>query len=170
VTGALALGLGASALWIAILLWSDARPGLRLWPPRQGSWFTAVWAWGLTILIYVGLIRAGTAEWNAVGLPAALRWGAGGALSVSGSVLQGRGLGDLGLKGTSGWRVAPVRTGVYARFDHPQYLGQIAALAGIALISGTLWGWLIVVAACAALLYAGRVETRFLAAGDRPDD
>jgi protein-S-isoprenylcysteine O-methyltransferase Ste14 len=162
-SNALSLGLGASALWIAILLWSDRQPHRRLWPPLRGTWITALWAWGLTVLIYVGLIRACTADWNPLDLPVWLRWGLGAGLSTVGSVIQTQGMIALGLRGTSGWSKTLVTTGVQARWRHPQYLGQIMTLVGIALFAGTIWGWLVVAAGSAALVYAARVEDRFLA-------
>ncbi|MBD3678078.1 MAG: hypothetical protein HUJ27_06695 [Rhodobacteraceae bacterium] len=163
-SGPLALGLGAALMWILILLWSDARPAQRFWPPNRGNVFTAAWAWVLTILIYVGLIRTASADWNALDLPMGLRWGLGGTFSVVGSVIQSWGTLALGLKGTSGWHVGLVHQGPYARMRHPQYAGQIGMLMGVALISGTDIGWMIVALATVALVMAARVEDRFLAA------
>lgn len=160
---ALTLGLGASFIWIAVLYWSDRQPTRRLWPPHQGHWFTALWAWGLTIAIYVGLIRTATSDWNALGLPAWLRWGLGGGISTLGSIIQTQGIAAIGLRGTSGWTERLVASGVHARWRHPQYLGQIATLIGIALFAGTISGWLVVVTGSFALIYAARVEDRFLA-------
>ena len=161
-TQALIIGIGASALWLAILVWSDARPDRRLWPPARGSWLTAIWAWGLTILIYIGLIRTCTAEWNPLNLPTWLRWGLGGGLSTWGSIVQTRGIAAIGLKGTSGWSDQLVTSGVHARWRHPQYVGQIATLVGIAIFAGTVVGWVVVATGTAALIYAAWVEDRFL--------
>lgn len=160
---AISLGTGASLLWLAILAWSDARPDARLWPPKHGNWVTGAWAWGLTILIYVGLIRACTADWNPLELPTWLRWGLGGGLSTWGSIVQSRGIAAIGLKGTSGWTERLVTTGVHDRWRHPQYAGQIATLVGIAIFAGTVLGWIVVAAGSLALVYAARVEDRFLA-------
>ncbi len=160
----LAIGLLAAAAWIALLKWSDANPEKRLWPPRHGSWGTAAWAWGLTILIYVGLIRVAAIDFNVLGLPAWLRWGVGGGISLVGSAVQTWGASNLGLKGTSGWPVGLVTNGAYARLRHPQYLGQIATLIGIAIFAGSLLAWPVALAGSAALVYAARVEGRHLAA------
>lgn len=161
----LTLSLGASALWILLLAWSDARPAARVWPPRTGNWGTAAWAWGLTTLIYIGLIRTATEDWNAADLPAWLRWGVGGVgLTVAATWIQGRGITDLGLKGTSGWDVGLVTTGGFARRRHPQYAGQILSLWGLALLGGSAWAGLAAAGGTAALAYAALVEERYLAA------
>ncbi|WOI57238.1 methyltransferase family protein [Palleronia sp. LCG004] len=159
----LGISLGASSLWLVILFVSD-RLILQLWPPRRGNYATGIAAWLLTIAIYVGLIRTATADWNALDLPAWLRWGVGGlALSVAATWVQGRGILDLGIRGTSGWDVGLVTTGAYARRRHPQYAGQILSLLGLALLGGSLPAGLAAVAGSAALVYAARVEDRFLA-------
>ena len=165
---AIALGAGAAAVWIAVLAVSHHTPSVQLWPPRRGNLGTAAWAWGLTALIYVGLIRAADEDWNALSLASALRWGAGGAFSLAGSVLHGWGTAALRLAGTSGWDVGVCRTGPYARQRHPQYLGQILTLAGMALLSGSAAGWVIVLVATAALVYAARVEEAHLLARHPP--
>ncbi len=158
------LGLGAALLWILVLAVSSVRPERRLWPPRNGNLLTALSAWILTILIYVGLFRTVSADWNAGGLPATLRWGIGGPVSLLGSICHSWGTFDLGLKGTSGWPVGLRTTGAYGIRRHPQYLGQILMLAGIALIAGTQAGWWIVLAGSTALVYAARVEDAHLSA------
>lgn len=158
------VSLGASAAWLAILALSD-RTGARIWPPQRGNWATGLWAWLLTIAIYVGLIRTATADWNALDLPAWLRWGLGGVgLTVASTWVQGRGIADLGLKGTSGWDAGLVTTGAYARRRHPQYAGQVLSLWGLALLGGNAWAGVAALAGSVALVYAGRVEDRFLAA------
>ncbi len=157
----LILGLGASALWMGILAVSNRHPGHGPWPPRQGTLVTAIWAWGLTTLIYVGLIRT----W--VGpplLPEAIRFGLGLPLAVLGSLLHGWSTAALGLKGTSGWDIGLVTGGPYRLCRHPQYLGQIVSLWGLALLIATGPGLCISLAATLALLYAARVEDHVLAA------
>jgi len=159
----LLVSLGASALWGVVLFVSD-RGMAQIWPPARGNWITGIAAWLLTIAIYMGLIRTATADWNTLDLPAWLRWGVGGvALSVAATWVQGRGITDLGLKGTSGWDVGVVTTGAYARRRHPQYAGQVLSLLGLALLGGSAWAGLAAVAGSAALIYASHVEDRFMA-------
>lgn len=163
VLGDLLLGIGAAALWAAILFWSDRYPERRLWPPRKGNAVTAGWAWALTICIYVGQIGAGYEQWNMLNWPAWLRHGIGGGLSIAGSAYQSWAVVVLGLKGTSGWPVPLVTQGPYAQMRHPQYLGQLATFVGIAIWSASPAAALIGLAGCAALVHAARTETRHLA-------
>ena len=152
------IGLGACAAWAAILLHASRRPAARLWPPRRPTVLTVVWSWGLTIAIYVGLVRLGSAEGNVLDLPQALRWGLGGALTVGGSLLQSWGTATLGLKATSGWPAPRATRGPYRVMSHPQYAGQAASFAGIALISGGALVWIVALAGALALAFAARVE------------
>lgn len=158
----LGVSLGASAFWALILTWSDRNHERRLWPPRSGNWITGAWAWGLTILIYVGLINTATADWNALGWPAWLRWAGAIAAAIASTLVQGRGVRDLGLGGTSGWDVGVVTTGAYAWMRHPQYLGQIISLIGLAWFGANGWAFLAAAVGSVTLVYAGHVEERFL--------
>ncbi len=154
-------GLLAAVLWIAILWWSDRHRSARIWPPLVPGRWTAAWAWGLTILIYVGVIRAGGGDDFLA--PVWLRWGVGGGLSVAGSVLHGWGTVGLGLKGTSGWPVPLKTDGAFGHRRHPQYLGQSCMLLGLAVLLGGGWALLAALAGIAALIYAALVEDRHLA-------
>ncbi|MBJ3762966.1 DUF1295 domain-containing protein [Maribius pontilimi] len=159
----LLVSLGASALWGVVLFVSD-RGIAQIWPPAEGNIWTGAAAWLLTIAIYMGLIRTATADWNALDLPGWLRWGIGGVgLSIAATWVQGRGITDLGLKGTSGWDVGVVTTGAYAHRRHPQYAGQVLSLLGLALLGGSAWAGLAAVAGSAALVYASVVEDRHMA-------
>jgi len=156
-TGGLILGLSATVLWTILLAVSDQRPGLGPWPPRKGNLFTVIWAWGLTTLIYVGLVQS----WGQPpALPGLVRFGLGLPLAVAGSLLHTWATAALGLKGTSGWDVGIATNGPYAFCRHPQYLGQIASIAGFALIIGSPQSLVLGVAASAMLIYGSGVEDR----------
>lgn len=161
--GWLLLSLAASVTWAVILTLSD-RGVARIWPPRRGTWLTAIWAWGLTSAIYVGLINAASEDWNGLGWNWWVRWGLGGVgLTLASFWVQGRGIFDLGLAGTSGWDAGLVTTGAYARRRHPQYAGQIVSLIGLAILFAAPAAFLAAFAGCAALLYASVAEDRDLA-------
>ncbi len=161
-TGWLLLSLGASFAWLVVLAVSD-RGLVRIWPPRSGNLPTAIWAWALTTAIYVGLINAAAADWNSLGWAGWVRWGLGGvALTLASLWIQGRGITDLGLAGTSGWDVGLVTTGAYAKRRHPQYAGQIVSLAGLAILGGSPAGFVAAAIGSATLLFAAIVEDRYL--------
>jgi protein-S-isoprenylcysteine O-methyltransferase Ste14 len=161
----LILGLSASVIWVAILVLSDRWPGHGPWPPRKGNLLTAIWAWGLTTLIYVGLVQT----WGQTPvLPGILRWGLGLPMAVAGSLLHTWATAALGLKGTSGWDVGISTKGPYALCRHPQYLGQIVSIAGLALIIGSPEALILGVAASLMLGYGSGVEDRAIQSRD-PD-
>lgn len=155
------LGICATAIWMVILITSERTPETRRWPPRQGNLVTALWAWGLTALIYLGLAQT----WGQASLlTPAMRYGFGLPLVVLGGGLHAWATATLGLKGTSGWDVGLVTTGPYALCRHPQYLGQIISLFGLAALIGSADSLNLGVAASAMLLYGSGVEDRALAA------
>ncbi|WP_417248778.1 methyltransferase family protein [Celeribacter sp.] len=168
----LILGLFGAGAWLVILAHASRAPAKRLWPPRRATLWTVVWSWGLTIAIYVGLIRLGLAEGNALGLSDGLRFGIGLPITVAGSVLQSWGTAALGLRATSGWPkgadtpdMASTK-GPYCFTAHPQYIGQSMSFVGIALASGGIWVWVVAVAGCFALLRAAQVEDVHLRRSD----
>ncbi|WP_071689899.1 methyltransferase family protein [Nioella sediminis] len=153
----LILGLTATGIWAVILVLSDRAPGQGPWPPRNGNLITAIWAWGLTTLIYVGLVQT----WGQTPvLPGWLRLGLGLPLAVMGSLLHTWATAALGLKGTSGWDVGIATKGPYALCRHPQYLGQIVSIAGLALIIGSPEALNLGLAASLMLGYGSGVEDR----------
>jgi len=160
-TYGLLLGLCATALWAVILIMSDRVPEQGPWPPRRGNLTTALWAWGLTTLIYVGLVQS----WGQASLlPAPVRYTFGLPLAVIGSLLHAWATSMLGLRGTSGWDVGIVTKGPYAICRHPQYLGQIVSLIGLAILIGSSDSLNLGLAASIMLLYGSGVEDRALAA------
>ena len=151
------LGISATAVWMVVLTLSDRVPGNGPWPPKKGNLVTAIWAWGLTTLIYVGLVQS----WGQSAiLPTFLRFSFGLPLAVAGSLLHSWATAALGLKGTSGWDVGIATKGPYALCRHPQYLGQIVSIAGLALIIGSAEALTLGLAACLMLGYGSRVEDR----------
>ena len=132
----LTAALAAIAAWLAVCLVSIRRPETAPWPPPIGSAFTALWAWGVTILLYFGIVRMGLPHLPQGVGTAPLRWTIGGGLSIAGSVLQGAAVAQLGFRRTSGWNTArPETSRLYARMRHPQYAGQALFFAGWAVLT-----------------------------------
>ena len=131
-----------AALTVALLgavVWSIARPAQRLWPPprQQPTAFALLWV--LTVLISAGLLAVGIGDWNPHGLPAALRWSVGGSLFVGGNAVAWTAAFHTGLLAVSGKTRPLVTTGLYARSRNPQYVGDLAMVAGWTVLSGSPW-------------------------------
>ena len=76
------LGLSAITIWTVLLAVSNRAPGRGPWPPRKGNLFAAAWAWGLTTLVYVGLVQI----WGqSPVLPPIIQWGLGLPLAIAGN-------------------------------------------------------------------------------------
>jgi len=163
------IGLFGALGWITILTHAVMFPAARIWPPKQRAGSVAeavimIWSWGLTICIYVGLVRLGAEDGNVLGLPSGLRWIGGGALALIGSALHSWGTAALGLKATCGFcpDAAPCDTGPYRHIRHPQYLGQGLSFLGLALISGGDRVWIVASLGCLALIFAANRESAHL--------
>lgn len=163
-TSGLIIGLSASAAWVLVLILSRAGDGP--WPPRRGNWPMAIFAWGATILIYVGVFQTWAADPGALGFPLWIRWVVGGALMTVSGVLQTWGIADLGLKGTSGWDVGLVTKGSYARVRHPQYLGQAIGFVGFGLAAANVPAIVLSAIAVALMVWASKGEDDALAKRD----
>lgn len=124
VTGLLVVGV------IALLIVSIVEPSRRIWPPpAQKTWQYYV-VWLLTILAFGGFIVVGLLDWNSLNWPASLRWWIGFGLIITGNVLAWIGVRQLSLKTTSGDAGKFVTDGLYQYSRNPQYIGDIAIIAG----------------------------------------
>lgn len=137
-TSLLAVSLGAHLLLLAGTLWSILRPRARLWPPPgRRSWqFVATWT-----LFAVGtgsLAWLGVADWNAAGVAARIRLPPGGLLLAGGLALALWGVASLGVGQALGLEGGLAVTGPYRFTRNPQYVGDIGATVGWALLTGSL--------------------------------
>src|SRR3954451_7996432 len=122
-------------------------------------------------LIYLGGLAAGFALEAALpsaDLPAAVRWGLGGALALVGGALARSFFRALAGAGTTispyNASTALVTTGPYRLTRNPGYLGMALAYSGTALLSGALWPFVSLVPTL-AIVDRGviRREERYLA-------
>lgn len=158
----LVLVLGPLAIWLAVSVHARRNPARALWPPVRGNLLTAIWAWGITILIYVGLIGLGTANWNVANLPRWLTWGLGGTLTLVSQVLHALSVADLGLMATSGWDRGVADRRSYRFLRHPQYWAQGLGFVGWGILAGDPLTLALSLATCATLWHLSESEERVL--------
>jgi protein-S-isoprenylcysteine O-methyltransferase Ste14 len=158
----LAGGLLAEALLLLSLLVSIARPGLRLWPPPEGSMPAFAWTWGLTVAACTtGLILA-VIDYGGWVLDHPAWILAGATVLALGAGLADWGVRTLGRRTSSGRGGEFSAAGPYRWTRNPQYLGDILMALGVVLVADS-WR----VAALAAggtlcLLLAPLAEERWL--------
>ncbi|MCB2053100.1 MAG: isoprenylcysteine carboxylmethyltransferase family protein [Geminicoccaceae bacterium] len=129
VSGTLSAGWLASMLAASILV-----PRHRLWPIERLTIGNQLSIWLPTILVFVASFILGVLDWNALGWPAFLRWGVGGTLVLLGNLVVWTAFFRLGPARTSGAAGALETGGFYRWSRNPQYVADIAILAGWAIL------------------------------------
>ena len=131
-----------ATLTIALLgavVWSIARPAQRLWPPPRQRFTAFALLWLVTALISAGILAVGVVDWNPHGLPAALRWSVGGGLLMLGHAVAWTAAFQTGLLAVAGKNGPLLTTGLYARSRNPQYVGDLAMVAGWTALCASPW-------------------------------
>lgn len=96
-------------------------------------------------------------------LPAWLRWGIGAPLIVVGNVLAWWGVATIGVRNATGAMEGDLaRTGIYRYSRNPQYVGDIAILAGWVLLAASTQVLLATLPGIACFLLAPIPEERAL--------
>lgn len=135
-TVAAELLLGAG---LVITLMSNG--AVRVWPPPgRVSWqFWAVWT--LTVVSSVGVLLVGILDWNTAVPGHGLRLVIGAALALGGLGFASWGIATLGRHATLGLQGTLIGSGPYRWTRNPQYVGDIVALVGWAVLcnSGSTW-------------------------------
>ncbi|WP_424931164.1 methyltransferase family protein [Amaricoccus macauensis] len=160
----LALVVAPLLIWLAISTRARRTPRHAAWPPVRGNLVTAIWAWGVTVLIYIGLIGLGTENWNPAGLPRFLTWGIGGTLTIASLVLHGVSVAELGLKATSGWDRGIYDRRSYSFMRHPQYWGQGLGFVGWGILAAEPLTLVMSLATCLVLWHLSETEERVMLA------
>jgi protein-S-isoprenylcysteine O-methyltransferase Ste14 len=156
------LGCLANSLLIFGLIWSIFRPEQRVWPPEQSTAMHRIAVWTVTCIGFGSAIFIGFSEWGILDTPAVLRWGLGSLLIILGNAVVWAGVFDLGLAVTSGAEGSLRTTGLYRYSRNPQYLADIAILAGIGILSASMMSWPVIVTGIAALALAPFSEEPWL--------
>jgi protein-S-isoprenylcysteine O-methyltransferase Ste14 len=150
------LGLGAC------LVVSALRPALRIWPPPgRRSWQYWV-VWTLTDVAAVGIVLVGVLDWNTFALGSWLRLPAGVALAAAGGAFATWGIRELSMHATLGLEAQLIRSGPYRWTRNPQYVGDIALLAGWAILCNSLATWVLCLLGMAWFALAPLIEEPWL--------
>jgi protein-S-isoprenylcysteine O-methyltransferase Ste14 len=158
----LAGGLLAEALLLLSLLVSILRPGLRLWPPADGSTLAFAWMWGLTVAACTTGLLLAILDYGGWVLdhPA---WILAGATALA----LGAGLADWGVR-TLGRRTSSGRGGEFSAGGpyrwtrNPQYLGDILMALGVVLVADSWRVAAVGAGGALCLLLAPLAEERWL--------
>lgn len=157
-----AVTLGAEIVLGAVLLWSIARPGSRIWPPPgRRSWqYRLVWI--LTDVVAVGILWVGVLDWNTFVLDHWLRLPVGAVLALGGGAFALWGVRHLSWHASLGLEAELVRSGPYRWTRNPQYVGDIVMLLGWAIVFNSLQAGLLCGLGIAWFLLAPRAEEPWL--------
>ena len=113
-------------------------PRFRIWPPpRRNSW-QYVYTWVLTIVSIAGILALGILDWNSFMLSGWLQFIVGIPIVASGLILAVWALRTLGLHASQGLGGELVQQGPYRFTRNPQYVADIAMLAGFAILSNSI--------------------------------
>lgn len=159
---ALVAGLGCGSVAIGALIWSIAMPARRIWPPRRYTRGAAALVWGLTLGLFGAAAVLGVVGWNDGGYPEWARWGVGLPLFVLSNLVVWPAAAGFGYDRVSGARGELQTGGIYRWSRHPQYMADVAMLAGWALWSAAPAVLPVAAVGIAALLLAPWAEEPWL--------
>ncbi len=119
------------------LILTLVHPGFRVWPPPGRDSWQYRSTWGLTILSVAGVLILGILDWDSFLLHHWIRFPLGGLLLASGLAFAFWGIRTLSLHASLGLGGRLTTGGPYRYSRNPQYVGDIVALAGYALLSNS---------------------------------
>ncbi|MEY1556072.1 isoprenylcysteine carboxylmethyltransferase family protein [Yoonia sp. R2331] len=127
---------------LAAIVWSIAYPEHRLWPPKQYTTLTPILVWVPTFTLFGTMIGVGVMEWGSWTIPAAIRYGLGGALIALGNLGVWSEVLKFGVDQTGGASGVLRTGGLYRYSRNPQYVSDIMIV----------WGWVIMSASPSAFV------------------
>ena len=158
-----AFGILIALCTLTAILWSVASPRRRIWPPQHYSdWITPIVVWVPTFTLAGSLVWLGIDGWNELALPSWLRWGVGMPIIVIANLAVWSEVARFGMRQTGG-AAGPLRTdGLYRWSRNPQYVADIAMVAGWLLLSASFYALPVGFLAIAVLLAAPFAEERWM--------
>ena len=134
--------IGAQLLLGGSLVLTLLVPRIRVWPPPKRRSWQYVYTWGLTLISFGGVLALGFLGWNSFVLEHCLRVPIGFGLIVSSIVLVVWAVRTLGLYASQGLGGTLVDNGPYGFTRNPQYVADIAMLAGFAVLANSTYAWI----------------------------
>ncbi|MFV1858529.1 MAG: isoprenylcysteine carboxylmethyltransferase family protein [Anaerolineales bacterium] len=133
----LVVTLVAQALLGGSLIVTLLVPGIRIWPPPGKKSWQYVFTWGLTFVSFGGILALGILDWNSFLFDHWLRFPVGIALIAFGLYLVLWAIRTLGSDASQGLGGGLIREGPYRWTRNPQYVADLAILAGFAVLSNS---------------------------------
>jgi len=162
VTGLLVLALTLAGLTLAAIGWSVLRPDRRIWPPRSYGPKTPVVVWGVTYTLFGAIIALGILGWGGIAIASPLRYVLGPLLIILGNLAVWSEVIRFGLPQTGGAVGQLKVNGLYRYSRNPQYIADIAILAGWAFLCASMVAIPAIVAGILILLAAPIAEEPWL--------
>jgi len=155
-------GLGIAGAALVAFMWSINYPERRIWPPRRYTWVTPILVWVPTFTLFGILIVIGIWGWGTMGMPHLMRFGLGIPLILLGNLVVWSEVSHFGMQQTGGAK-GPLRTaGMYRYSRNPQYMADIAIVAGWAVLSAAPLAITVGIAAIIVLIAAPFAEEPWL--------
>ena len=167
-----AVAVTGQTLLVGSLVLSILSPRKRIWPP-SGRWSWQFWfTWSLTSVALAGGMILGFLDWNSWVLPHWVRLPVGGLLIAAGISFAFWGLRTLGSHASLGLGGELVSSGPYRYSRNPEYVGDIVALLGYAIVCNSLLVLVVAALGAAWFALAPYAEEPWLhrQLGDRYDD
>lgn len=158
----LVAGCAANLCLVCMLYWSIRRPDKQIWPPDRSTSAHRAMAWTLSTTGFASAIALGLLGWGKLETPGILRWGIGPLFIILGNVVVWTGVVQLGLAATSGAEDMLRTNGLYRYSRNPQFVADVAILAGIGLLSASSLAWPVVLSGILALVLAPFAEEPWL--------
>jgi len=147
---------------LAAIVWSIVQPKRRLWPPQRYTALTPILVWVPTFTLCGTMIVVGFMEWGSWTIPAAIRYGLGGALIAVGNLGVWSEVMKFGVDQTGGASGVLRTEGLYRYSRNPQYVSDMMIVVGWILMSASPSAFAIGLASVLVLILAPFAEEPWL--------
>ena len=132
----------AALLLLGSLIVSLIRPTRRIWPPPSRDSWQFRFSWALADVVTIGIGIVTVLDWNTFVVSHWSRFVVGVPFVAFGIAFPLWSVRTLGKHASMGQNAELVIVGPYAYSRNPEYVGRIALLIGVGLISNSLLSWI----------------------------